>query len=257
VPTQSPPCDWPVTPCGELPEPEDESYEGLRSAAAEIVWALSGRQFGCCERTVRPCRRDCAEGHYPRDAAGGWPAARLTAGEWVNMPCGRCVDGCSCGEVSAVTLPGPVCEVFEIIVDGAALPTGAYRVDDLDTLIRTDGSRWPECQDRGKNLGAEGTWGVRYSVGTPVPSAGQRALGEMMSELYKGCSGKTCNLPQRVRLPAKLGPGVLDPMDFLERGKTGLYFVDLFLAAINPQARPSGARVLSPDFDPGSATTWP
>jgi hypothetical protein len=247
------PCSWPVIECGPLPEVEDQQYESLRQSGSEVLWALSGRQFGCCETTRRPCRRSCLEPEW-----GRWPNAQLIEGQWVNVACRTCGDHCSCSRVCEVRLPGPVCEVIEVTVGGDAVPTGSYRVDDLEWLVRTDGDCWPLCQDMGPDLGEPGTWGVRYTLGTPVPSAGQRALGELMSQLWLACKGDgACVLPTRVRVMARTGAQSFDPMDFIEKGKTGLYFTDLWLQAVNPQARPAGARIASPDWDEGRTTTWP
>lgn len=268
------PCPWPVQRCGPLPEEDAEEYKPLHQAASEILWALSGRQFGCCEGPpIRPCREDCLPLSRPGPLGpygqvGQWTPV-LSDGQWINLTCRQCAGGrCSCPEVSEVLLPGPVCEVIEVTIDGTAVPTGSYRIDDLAWLVRQseeggEGSvrpSWPLCQDMGAPLGSEDTWGVRYRRGTPVPSGGQRALGEMMSEIWKGCNNdSSCALPKRVRTIVKQGltVAVLDPMAFLEKGKTGLYFTDLWLQAVNPLARPAGARVISPDWEPGRTTTWP
>jgi hypothetical protein len=249
------PCSWPVQPCGPLPEEADPEYENLREAASFVVWALSGRQFGLCEVTVRPCRRECLEGP---DAP--WPLAYLDAGQWVNAGCRSCVGRCGCPAASEVRLPGPVYEVVSVTTDGVPVTGGPWRVDDSEWLVRTDGGSWPTCQPVGLPLTEEGTWGVTYVRGVPVPPAGQRAVGQLMSELHRACNREACNLPVRVQTIAARGglpTTVLDPMDFFDKGRTGLYYVDLFLAAVNPKGRPQAARVLSPDMDEHRTQTWP
>lgn len=250
----APVSDWPVQACGELPAPDSQSYAELRSAATEILWALSGRRFGTAEVTVRPCRQQ-----------GSWPTVgpALQDGRWVNISCRSCLgEGrrCSCPEVSELMLPGPVQSVTEVKLGAAVVAPASYRVDDLLWLVRQDGGRWPATQNMGEPLGADDTWSVKYERGLAVPSGGQRSMGELMSELWKACCNDgTCCLPKRVRTIAKQGItlGILDPMDFLEKGKTGLYFTDLWLQSVNPQARPQAARISSPDYDPGRVTTWP
>lgn len=255
------PCAWPVQACGPLPEADSDEYEPLRASVAEVLWALSGRQYGCCEITVRPCQDDCSDGCLP--PAGAWNSGLqwtpvLSNGVWTNVTCRAHNGRCSCPAVSEVRLPGPVCAVLEVVVDGGVVPTGSYRVDDGEWLVRTDGERWPSCQAQSLALTEVGTWGVRYSRGIAVPPGGQRSLGEMMSEMWKACSGDTtCCLPKRVIASARAGLQGIDPMEFLREGKTGLYFTDLWLSAVNPQHRPSGARVVSVDYDPGRVTTWP
>lgn len=52
------PCDWPVDD-GCLPTVEsgdDQALEDAISVAQMVLWALSGRQYGVCEETVRPTR---------------------------------------------------------------------------------------------------------------------------------------------------------------------------------------------------------
>jgi hypothetical protein len=242
------PCLWPVIPCGPLPEEDDPRYEGLSDAAGEVIWALSGRQFGCCETTTMLCSAGC-EPADPGDLPWG------PASPWVLASCRSCqgLRPCQHGGPYEVYLPGPVCEVVEVRVAGDAVPTGSYRVDDLHWLVRTDGGSWP--------AGARpGDWTATYTQGVPVPAGGQRAKGELMSELWKACNGdKDCALPKRVQVIARQGItfGTLDPMDFLREGKTGLYFTDLWLSAVNPDARSRGARIASPDWEPGRTGTWP
>jgi hypothetical protein len=261
--TQLMPCSWEVLECGELPATGSPEREELRVPAAEILWALSGRQFGTCELTVRPCTEDCCVPCLP--PAGAWDSGTqwypaLVNGQWFNLVCRKCRGRCSCPEVSEVLLPGPVDSVVEVLVDGSAVDPGAYRIDDLVWLVRTDGAKWPKCQDMGPPVTEAGTWAVKIMRGTPVPMAGQRALGEMMSEMWKACRGdKTCCLPRRAvtSIATKGAVMGLDPMEFLKEGKTGLYWTDLWLTAVNPLYRPSGARVTSPDMEDVRVTTWP
>lgn len=251
--TTQAPCGWTLQPCGPLPAEDDPAYEAITSAAADVLWALSGRRFGCCERTVRPCRRSCAE------QAHGWPHAYLDAGSWVNASCMACGSECGCSLISELFLPGPVCSIVDVVVDGVSV-TGAARVDDQTWLVRTDGGRWPTCQDMAAPLGDPGTFSVTYTVGTPLPPAGQRAFGEMSSELWKACGGDdSCCLPKRVQSVVRRGISfaMLDHMEFLKDGRTGLYFTDLWLASVNPLSRPEAARVISPDSPTYRSQSWP
>lgn len=249
MPTQIMPCEWPVLPCGPLP-PAGEEYDALHDAAAEVLWHLSGSQFGCCERTVRPCQGGCED-----QLVMPWPNAMLVSGEWVNLTCRTCYGRrrCDCSRVCEVRLDGPVCALYEVWIGGEPVPTGSFRVDDGAWLVRTDGGCYPACQSESD------PWWVRYGVGAPVPSGGQRALGELMAELYRACQEKPCALPAHLQTLAKQGitVGMFNPLDFLKEGKTGLYFTDLWLSAVNPLGRPRAARVASPDYDPGRVQTWP
>jgi len=54
---------------------------------------------------------------------------------------------CSCSRLCEAILPGPVGGIVEVLLDGVALPPTAYRVDNGNRLVRTDGDCWPACQD--------------------------------------------------------------------------------------------------------------
>lgn len=106
----------------------------------EILHAYSGRQFGLCPVTVRPCRDGCdqtAQIRYDYVSGGGLVTPVLENGTWFNYSCGRCKTDCSCTELCEVTLPGPVEEIVEVLVDGLPLDPSEYRVDNHRRLVRT------------------------------------------------------------------------------------------------------------------------
>jgi hypothetical protein len=252
-------CGWETTACCDaLVTAEEPVAQRAVDTAAEILYALSGRQFGLCELKVRPCRVECyaAIGQVgPR-----WVPA-LVGGQWTNVACGQCRNMCSCSRVCEVALPGPINSVSEVLLDGTPLDAAEYRVDNRRTLVRlTDGACWPTCQDMGKASTETGTWEVTYLRGNPLPSAGQNALGTFACEIVKACTGDaSCALPKRLTSITRQGisMAVLDPMPFIEKNKTGLYLVDAWLQAVNPHARPRAAAILSPDMPQTRRTTWP
>lgn len=131
-------CGWTANSCCDaLNNAEETIAQKCIDSAAEILWALSGRQFGCCELTVRPCRTDDCD---PCGNGNGTPWVPVKeGGEWINVRCNTCKGGCSCSEICDLYLPGPVCEITEVMIDGRVLPPTAYRVDNgnkLTALIR-------------------------------------------------------------------------------------------------------------------------
>lgn len=245
----SDPCDWPVIRCGDIPCEGDKGYDDLKEASTEVLWSLSGERFGCCEATVMPCRW---KQPWWDDRTHPWWTVSLVDGVWVNYFCREHGRGCDCTAASELYLPGNVCEVVSVSEQGDPVPTGSYRVDNNAWLVRTDGGRWPDCND--------GSLAVTYRRGEPVPKGGQRALGELMSELHAACSDDgNCKLPKRLQVIARQGVtlAVRDTMEFFERGKTGLYFCDLWLSSVNPKAHQRGAKVVSPDAPAGRSQTWP
>lgn len=233
-----------------------EAAQRCLNSAAEILYALSGRQFGLCESTIRPCRRTCSgSGDGPR-----WTPV-LSGGQWYNVSCGNCpMDSCSCTNVCEVQLPGVVHDIVNIMLDGVEVPAEEYRVDNRKRLVRLGGECWPTCQDMNLESTEVGTWEVTYTHGKPLPESGKQALAVFAGELYLGCRGDDCcALPSRVTTVSREGVSfaMLDPMAFLDMGKTGLYMVDLWLKAVNPNARSRGAAILSPDMPQQRKTTWP
>ena len=67
----------------------------------------------------------------------------------------------------------------------------------------------------------------------------------------------TCALPQRVTSVVRQGVvyTVLDNQSFVEELKTGVYAVDLFLKAVNPDKARARSRVFSPDVARGRRIT--
>ena len=165
----------------------------MEDYAERVLWALSGRQFGVCEYTIRPCRRRClpdrqfsAWGSASTTPAGMWPA-------WWWLPTCSCTgDTCSCPPICEIDLGPRIVEVTSVVVDGVAFSAydagGAqqWRVDDWRKLVRVDGSCWPECQDLNLDADQPGTWAVTLRKGRTLPVAGQLALGALAVELVQG-----------------------------------------------------------------------
>ena len=224
----------------------DPQRQAAIDAATEVLWALSGRRYGECEATVRPCRP--ASIAALGDVGHGWRPA-LIDGQWWNV-CGH-RSSCFCGDVDELQLPHvPVLEVTSVDVDGVALVEGTdWRLDARSRLVRLDGERWPVCQDLTAAPGDPGAFTVTYTYGTPVPTLGKQATVELACELVKSAVGKPCRLPQRVTSLTRQGVSMtfLDPQDFLTEGRTGLYVCDLWLATVNPDRITTPPSVWSPD----------
>lgn len=227
-------------------------------AASEVLWSLSGRRFGVCQLTVRPCRRDCSGMNWGFLTGNGWwqwgtyPRPLFFNGVWYNLTCGGCVNGCSCSVVSEALLPDPVTSVVQVKVDGAVLDSSAYRVDNYRKLIRTDGSQWPLCNDLTKDDTQAGTWSVTVQFGEPVPTLGQIALGELACNFAKLLSGNTdCQLPKAVQQLVRQGVTLnfIDPNEVFKTGHVGLYLCDLFIETMNPHGLSSRSSVYDIDGD--------
>jgi hypothetical protein len=245
-------CVWPINECCAVTQAlPDHVVELTQQAAVNILWVASGRQFGVCESTRRPCRVTCRV-----DGVSMWDlVSRRSSGDspwrWALAHCGRCrSDTCSCTSTEAVRLwhRSPI-DIVDVSIDGASVDPAAYRLDGR-LLRRVDGQRWPDCQDMNADLGEPDTWSITYTHGRPVPAAGQLAAGVLSCELAKAVVGdETCELPKRVQTVTRQGVtvGFVDPMSFIQQGLTGLYTVDLWLNAVNPHRLARRARAYGVD----------
>lgn len=255
-------CEWEIDrTCVPLPvEPTPpESEEGLpayeialaaydvalaqalanEDMAVSVLWALSGRQFGLCPVTVRPCVQ-------PAWTVGGGHSAYILTmdfGHWTNWPCG-CSTRCEVSGPRVVHLPGPAAEVIAVTVDDVVLDDDAYVLEG-NALYRRGGASWP-TQNLGAPLGEAGTWGVEYLRGLPVPPGVASLTGTLVREFANACSDDgECRLPRTLTATSRKGAtNVFDASKILANGKTGLPEVDLWLASVNPNHLAQASSVL-------------
>lgn len=225
--------------------------------ATDVLWAATGRQFGVCPITVRPCfnERYNGLGVYWGD---GTFLPYIWNGTWYNSGCG-CAGRCCCQPLpfTQAWLPGPVAGISEVRVDGIVIDSTAYRVDDAQWLVRQDGLTWPVCQDYNLAAGLPGTWSVTYFRGTPVPASLLGAAGSLACEYAKACTGGECRLPGRISSIIRQGVSIqmVDVDALLAKGYTGLVEVDQVIRAFNPAGLTHRLRVLSPDVQVNRVTT--
>lgn len=203
-------------------------------AAVGVLWALTGRQYGCCPVIVRPRAEQIVQDPL---VVGGY--ATLDNGEWKNLTCG--------GTATVIDLPGPVCGITEITLDGEVLPPEGYTLEG-SRLYRLDGE-WP-TQDLTRPLGEPGTWSVQYEQGLPPPAGADVMVGILAKDFWNACTGGKCRLPRRVSTVSRQGVTYqkVDPTDIYEQGATGISEVDLWIAAVNPYRHRQPPAVSSPDW---------
>ncbi len=235
------------------------TQQAAKDYGAFTVWALTGRRFGGCERTVRPCGKTWSSNGV---AGYFWSEGSFRPyifnGNWYNCACGTGPACCTCDPRCQVFLPGPVLSIpaTGISQDGAIVPTTAWRVDNGNWLVRTDGNCWPECQDYNVDSGT-GTFFVTYTKGQEVPGVLLRAAGELACEWAKSCAGAACRLPQRVQSVARQGVTIsMVPLDdLLKAGLTGVPTVDQVIRNFNPYGLASPMKIASPDLPVTKMTT--
>lgn len=223
--------------------------------ASDILYKLSGQQFGICTFTARPCRRDCYGNSWPFDGGnwwqwgGMWPRPVLFDGAWYNITCGSCSGTCSCGPLEEAWLPGPVNSIVQVKIDGQLLSPSAYRVDDFRKLVRTDGQRWPVCQNLTADDSQPGTWSVTAAIGQAVPELGALAVGELMRDIVAGCPTGNCALPSNATTISRQGL-VIDLVTYqemLQHGLLGLRWCDTFISTYNPNRLQAAPQVYDVD----------
>lgn len=206
--------------------PEGVTWDQVLLWATEILWALSGRRWsgttadGGCEASAELF----AESGSCWRTTIGWP-------ELWHGP--RYAD---IGD-AVVRLPhDETTAVDSVVVSGAAFT--AWRQQGA-WLFRTDGRSW-----RGRSVV------ITYHWGLAPPAMGVRQCVVLAIELAKSLTGDTsCRLPKRVTSVTRQGVSMtmIDPQKYLQDGKTGLSDVDLWLATVNPKARPERGSVWTPD----------
>ncbi|MFE4796237.1 hypothetical protein ACFRFL_14240 [Streptomyces sp. NPDC056708] len=267
MPLQHGPCDaWPVDLCCDIPDgAEQEDVDRWARVASIILWGLSGRRFGPCPVTVRPCRRSCLDSapvsFQTGTGTGPWIPYIGADGIWRNASACGCKSDCSCGELCEVYLPGPVYDVVEVNVDGEVLVPEAYRVDVPNMLVRTDGECWPDCQDMASPPGEPDTFTVTYRWGLPLDDAAIAAVSDLTCHLMRGCGTGSCGCKSNRNLTRMVRQGVEmempDPTLLYSEGRTGLPMADMWLAMVNPYRLVSPSRAYSPDYKRPRVQQWP
>lgn len=212
--------------CGPDAEIDPTIRDRALTTANRIVYVLSGRKYpGSCTETVRPC----------------------------TCPCNRTEDRsrCACGDFDQITLDHyPITSVSEIRVDGAALSSASWRIDDFKYVVRIDGDSWPCCQDLTADPASENdTFQIAYTWGVTPGEDGKMAAARLACELAKAYSGRDCQLPERITSISRQGIDIafIDPQEFLSEGRTGIYLTDAWIKAENPSGVLVPPAVFSPD----------
>lgn len=206
----------------DAPELEESQREAAVMEATGLLQRLGlnagAPHYGVCSITVRPCR---------------------------SCTCGSC-DACDCVPYYEIKLTqGPIVEVTEVLVDGQ--PFDDWFVDDWAQLVRSDSEAWPYCQDRAATGSQPGIFSVTYTYGLVPPADAVAACAELAYQLALAkCGDKRCKLPERLRTITREGVtiSIVDKMDFLEKGMTGIYEVDLWLSSF--RSKTGGGGIMHP-----------
>lgn len=135
----------------------------------------------------------------------------------------------------------PVREVHRVTYLGRDLDPSEYSLRNNSFIVLKNRQPWI--------LSHVNELEVEYSYGMNPPRAGRKAAIRFANELILADKGSdACSLPQRVTSVNRQGVSftMLDPQDFVKDGRTGIYEIDLFLTAVNPNKSQKRAKVYSP-----------
>lgn len=183
---------------------------------------------------------------YSLDAAGSLQfSPHLVGGEMYNLPTGMA----TFGNTRLRLRHQPVRIIEDVSLGNQLLSPDQYELRNNSFIVRKDKLPWIMFPQQEIS--------VSYKYGTPPPSAGRRAAIRLANELiWFESDDSNCSLPERVASINRQGVQytMLDPQDFIDRGKTGIYEIDMFITSANPRGalkkpqvyvagRPSGERI--------------
>lgn len=221
-------------------------------------------------------------GPFHHSAVGRGPSTtnEEPGGGWFGL-CG-CGGSCNCGPAPELQLPGPVWQdlsrdyphgrsyTIDVFMDGHRVPDELFRVLDGGHIVSV-GWAWPWTQDLSRPAIPEpettpadldGTWGIRYWRGLPVPAAGVLAISTLACELWKSCTGDdTCRLPRGVQSINREGVSYT-LVDQDPNLLANLPNVQGWVDSVNPKHLTEQAYVWSPDLprwqgESRLAPVWP
>lgn len=214
--------------------------EALETASF-VLWSLTGRRYSGIYSIT--------EAYSTYRSLGRGVAPALVHGQLVNMayPPGNECRCNSCGVFHQFRLrQAPVRYILDVSVDGTALERSDWVVINRNTL----GFLTPlVC---GANCVV-----VTYQYGSDPPPGGAAAVRRLADEIIASMENTECALPQRVTSVSRQGVSwtLLDPQEFLEQGRVGIYEIDMFIKAANPARALMPAKVFSPDIRRGFTMT--
>jgi hypothetical protein len=219
--------------------------------------ALTGYRVSTCPVVLRPCAARCHLQTWDAAPVGddGVFNPYISNGRWFNG-CGCSSAGdCSCTTICQAILP-ETGAVLEVWLNGAVLDPTAYRVDNGNRLVRTDGDCWPVCQDMNQPAYSADSFAVSMYTGVAPNDLTRYAAGVLASEYYLACSGKECRLPAGVTSITRVGLAMQIEGGSFPSGMTGIPEVDAVIRIYNPFGIKARARALSPDVPRGRFQTW-
>lgn len=213
----------------EMPDPTNPFNEMALEMASHILYKLTGEKFQGIHTVTEMYNVNQNSQLMPTQPA-------VIRGQMYNLP------RSSAGELKLYLRHRPIRDIVSITEMGTVLNPNSYEIRNRSFVIKKNKLPW--LSDTLNEIE------ITYTYGALPPIAGKMAALKLAQELTLSWSDSPdCALPVRLSSVARQGVQitVLDPQEFLDKGRTGLYEVDLFLRVYNPD----GARKKSKLYVPG------
>ena len=202
--------------------------ESAVATASFILFKLSGEKYtGVLEST---------EAYNSENYATNLTTPQVISGNMYNLPRGNE------GFRNLRLRHSPVISVLSVEHLGRVFDPSEYTLRNNAYLVRENSLPWV--------LDPVNDLTVTYRHGTPPPAAGRRAALRLANEFILADMGSgACALPERISSVNRQGVSytIMDPQEFISNGKVGIYEIDLFLAAVNPNKAKKKPKIFSVD----------
>lgn len=218
----------------DLTHPENPDADSAALAASWVLFKLSGEKYPGIQTSTDWYGVDPEQVHTPTDPT------------MISRPFTIFEVADSTSKILRLRST-PVHTVESVSTSEGELDPTEYLIGNKSFILRTDGRVW--------DLISGVT--VSYTHGVLPPQAGIRAAQRLADELVLSVvDPQNCALPDRVTSVSRQGISytILDPQNFINEGRTGIYEIDMFLHAANPTKARKRPRVFSPDLPSGRRT---
>lgn len=170
----------------------------------------------------------------------------VLCGSRVVYPSVEMIDEYPLTQTGRINLSGrPVLEIVSVKIDG--VPEDYKPITNGFILQLLNAPYRLACEGQATKMVE-----VQYVYGYDVlPPVMKKAIDDLAAEIVNADSNPDdCRFPERVTNVTRQGVSwtVIDPQDFLQDGRTGIYSVDLAIKTLNPKNARRRARVFSVDF---------
>lgn len=212
----------------EMPDPTNPFNESALEVASHILYKLTGEKFQGIHTVT--------EMYNPNEASQIMPTQpAVIQGNMYNLPRN------STGHTKLHLRHRPIREIVSITEMNKELDPNSYEIRNRSFIVKKNKLPW--ISDILNEIE------VTYVYGAKPPTAGKFAAIKLAHEITLSWQESSeCALPTRLSSVARQGVQitVLDPQEFLDKGRTGLYEVDLFLRVYNPDGAKKKAKLYVP-----------